>query len=183
MGARGPIAKRDDERQTNRAPVRATGTPEHEQHVLPAAPKGMLKRTRDQWVTFWESDLVRVTALPDLAPITRLFRYYDEWNRLHDEHEARLRAGGAEAVVTYGSQGQQVAHPLPKRLNELEGLISKLEDKLGITPMARARLGIALGLQEQTWQQVAAGRQVGRTGEEKHDERIRLGAGVEVLDQ
>lgn len=73
--------------------------------------------------------------------------------------------------ITVGSQGQLKIHPLAERLLKLEATITALEDKLGLTPRARAQLGIAIGQYKLTWQEVAAG-----------DAKRAVEAGPPVLD-
>jgi len=48
-----------------------------------------------------------------------------------------------EGFVTIGSQGQQVAHPAARLLLDIEGKLPNLEDRLGLSPEARLRLGLA----------------------------------------
>jgi len=48
-----------------------------------------------------------------------------------------------EGYVTLGSQGQEVAHPAARLLNDVEGKLPALEDRLGLSPEARLRLGLA----------------------------------------
>lgn len=42
-------------------------------------------------------------------------------------------------------------------MKDLEALIAKLEDKLGLSPLARARLGIEIGQAQLTWAEVMKG--------------------------
>lgn len=49
----------------------------------------------------------------------------------------------AEGYTTVGSQGQIVAHPAAKLLSDIETKLTPLEDRLGLNPEARLRLGIA----------------------------------------
>lgn len=44
-----------------------------------------------------------------------------------------------------GASGQPVVSPLQKVLVHLDGEIRQLEDRFGLTPLARLRLGIAIG--------------------------------------
>lgn len=143
MGTRGPLPE----------PTEVTVLPpgvvgEGGELTLPTPPRGLLPVTRRRWVAFWESGLGRVVQEVGLPAVSRLFRYYDEWERLEKEYRAGPR-------TVEGSQGQQVINPLADRLAKLEDLISRLEDKCGVTPLARARLGIAIGESKLTWQQVS----------------------------
>ena len=48
----------------------------------------------------------------------------------------------AEGWLTTGSTGQVVVHPAAKMVSDLEGRLATLEDRLGLNPEARLRLGI-----------------------------------------
>jgi P27 family predicted phage terminase small subunit len=54
---------------------------------------------------------------------------------------ARLELDG---YITEGSQGQDVAHPAARLLLDVEGKLPALEDRLGLSPEARLRLGLAV---------------------------------------
>jgi P27 family predicted phage terminase small subunit len=73
----------------------------------------------------------------DLPALRRLFLLRDERER------ARRKLINGAATVT-GSKGQPVAHPLTARLAGLDVEIRHLEVQFGLTPAARARLGLAL---------------------------------------
>jgi hypothetical protein len=70
---------------------------------------------------------------PDLLGLRRLFDLYDE-------HERALRAYRRKRLVP-GSQGQPVINPAGRLLRELAGEIRQLEDRYGLSPMARLKLG------------------------------------------
>ena len=48
----------------------------------------------------------------------------------------------AEGWLTTGSTGQVVVHPAAKMGSDLEGRLATLEDRLGLNPESRLRLGI-----------------------------------------
>ena len=48
----------------------------------------------------------------------------------------------AEGWLTTGSTGQVVVHPAARMVSDLEGRLATLEDRLGLNPEARLRLGI-----------------------------------------
>ena len=48
----------------------------------------------------------------------------------------------AEGWLTTGSTGQVVVHPAAKMVSDLEGRLATLEDRLGLNPESRLRLGI-----------------------------------------
>jgi hypothetical protein len=94
--------------------------------------------------------------------LQRLFTYYDEWER-------SMRAYRRRRLVT-GSTGQPKLNDLGKFCLELESKIERLEDKLGITPMARMRLGIAFGEARKTLEEI--NREVDEGIQEADDPRL-----------
>jgi P27 family predicted phage terminase small subunit len=65
----------------------------------------------------------------------RLFRLYDEIDRMWDAVEETGR-------VVAGSQGQPRPNPLLKQIQEFGSEARQLEDRFGLSPMSRLRLGI-----------------------------------------
>ena len=100
-----------------------------------------LKITRERWDTYWDSDLSQMTQLVDLPALERLFQYYDQI----DSANRGIRKGGSKNLLGVGSKGQQKLHPLIELVIKLEDKVLKLENELGLTPLARQRLGIAFG--------------------------------------
>jgi P27 family predicted phage terminase small subunit len=96
-----------------------------------------LAETTKAWVSFWESEIAGLVTDPDMPALTRLFRMYDQRTRYE-------RIVLKTPFVT-GSTGQTVSHPASKEIASLDGRILQLEDRLGITPMARLKLGITFG--------------------------------------
>ena len=47
-----------------------------------------------------------------------------------------------EGMMSVGSQGQPIAHPAVRMVSDIEAKLPGLEDKLGLTPDARRRLGM-----------------------------------------
>ena len=114
----------------------------------PDPPEGLLDITVSRWDVYFASDLARAISDVDFPVIGRLFCYYDEWERISRDLRAR------DSLIDIGSAGQERLHPLARRLTDLEAVISRLEGELGVTPMARARLGITIGAAALTWEQV-----------------------------
>ena len=104
---------------------------------LPDPPPGMLKATERQWVEFWQSEVATLVATADLPALRRLYSLYDE--------RARCLASGRRNRLVEGSQGQPVMNPLYKHMATLDGEILALEDRFGLTPMARLKLGVTFG--------------------------------------
>ena len=110
---------------------------------LPAPPRELLADTVRAWEGFWRSPLATVVTLEtDLPALERLFTLYDE----------RCRAYRAfrRARVVEGSQGQAVLNPLGRQMLAYDAEIRQLEDRFGLTPMARLRLGVQLGAAQRT---------------------------------
>jgi P27 family predicted phage terminase small subunit len=103
----------------------------------PEPPAGLLVATRDAWATFWGSPLAGLVVDSDLPALERLFQLYDE--------RARAWRGYKRRRLVEGSQGQPVASPLFRVAMALESEIRPLEDRFGVTPAARLKLGIRLG--------------------------------------
>jgi P27 family predicted phage terminase small subunit len=104
---------------------------------IPAPPK-VSKALREDWNALWRSELAaHWNQDSDLIAMKRLFGLYQ---RLHKyEKEA-----GAKPLV-HGSTGQLKVHPLLKAADTIRSQILALEDRFGLTPMSRLKLGIALG--------------------------------------
>jgi phage terminase small subunit len=56
-----------------------------------------------------------------------------------------VQSQGSAALLGTGSKGQAIINPLILLTLKLEEKILKLEQELGLTPLARQRLGIAYG--------------------------------------
>ena len=105
---------------------------------VPQAPRGLLVQTVREWDAFWTSPLaLTVTPATDLPAITRLFA-------LRDERERMARVVRLERVVV-GSRGQPRANPLYAQIASFDAEIRQLEDRLGLTPLARLKLGVTFG--------------------------------------
>ena len=68
---------------------------------------------------------------------------------LHERRHRLLVLVEAEGWLTTGSTGQVVVHPAARMVNDLEGRLATLEDRLGLNPEARLRLGIT-AVEQQT---------------------------------
>jgi P27 family predicted phage terminase small subunit len=139
----GPPPKPDDRRQrrnertsTKRAGAGLVALPGG-QPVPPAAPSGLLKATREDWVEFWQSPLGSLVVSADFPAVRRLFTLYDERSRAYQ--------GYRRERLVLGGNKQQALNPLLAAMGMLDKEIRALEDRFGLTPMARLRLGVALG--------------------------------------
>lgn len=127
---------------------------------VPAPPPDLRPDLYQEWQDYWTSPLSNVAHDTDVSSLRRLFTYRDEWFRLALAYAALSE----EDRVVDGSRnsGALRTHPFGDRMLKLEGEITKLEDKFGLNPLARARLGIELGTAKKTWaelSQMASGEQ------------------------
>ena len=101
----------------------------------PVVPAGLLKKTRVAWDRFWASDVSQAfDAGSDLPMLERLFQLRDDRERAH-------RAYRKDPLIQ-GSQGQSVLNPMAQVVKTCDSEIRALEDRLGLNPQARLRLGI-----------------------------------------
>jgi|TARA_Y100000034_G_scaffold63208_1_gene76463 P27 family predicted phage terminase small subunit len=136
MGKRGPSAKPPDVAQGHRN--RGLVVVDNEKAMeAPPPPSGLLAQTRRDWHTYWESDVASLAEDVDLPALRRLFRMYDQ-------HERAMRVV-RKALTVKGSMGQIRVNPLADYAAKLDTQILRLENEVGVTPMARQRLGIAVG--------------------------------------
>lgn len=118
---------------------------------MPAPPEGLRPEIEQQWHDLGADGAARVVTVLDMPAVLRLFAYRTR----HAEITAYLDELSQAELVTLGSTGQERMHPLAEHVAKLERLILALEEKLGLTPMARARLGIAVAEARRSWQDVA----------------------------
>ncbi len=103
----------------------------------PPAPSGLLKATREDWATFWTSALATLVTLADRPALRRLFTLYDERSRAY----RGLREFGRLIDLEHGGK----LNPLASYLKACDAEIRMLEDRFGLSPISRLRLGVALG--------------------------------------
>ena len=134
-----PRRKAPEQRQRTNSP--GLGVVEGVEVVVPPAPhpqgRKLLAGTVRAWEEFWSGQLAQLVNRADLPALGRLFQLYDLRERMQ-------RALLDEPFVT-GSTGQIVAHPAAKEMASLDGRILALEDRFGITPMGRLKLGVTFG--------------------------------------
>lgn len=109
----------------------------HAKGEPPEPPAGLLVATREAWAGFWTSPLAALVIPADLPSLRRLFELYDE--------RARAWRGYRRHRLVEGSQGQPVINPLAKAAAAFDAEVRQLEDRFGLTPAARLKLGIRLG--------------------------------------
>lgn len=107
--------------------------------TVPEAPHGLLKPSNEAWARLWESPVAN--AIDRDADMHRIQR----WILLVDEFWRTSKQLKKEPRLIDGSKGQRVLNPLYTLLFTLEDKIAKTEAEFGLTPKARAALGLDLG--------------------------------------
>jgi P27 family predicted phage terminase small subunit len=102
---------------------------------VPSADVAWREATVERWVVFWGSALASQVEPSDEGAFRRLFKLYDEIERMWEAIEVTGR-------VVEGSQGQPRPNPLYKQVQEFQAEARQLEDRFGLSPMSRLRLGI-----------------------------------------
>ena len=105
---------------------------------VPTPPANLHQVALDSWVAFFSS------------PISGAIDLKADWDACVDwayclSQREDLRAEIAKAPTVTGSTGQMVLNPLTTRLNQIEKQINYYREHLGLTPLSRMRLGIAVG--------------------------------------
>lgn len=113
---------------------------------IPKPPARLSKPARELWEGFWISDVAGAVTGTDHYALKR-------WIQSVDERD-RLLTAVQKATTVRGSTGQPVLNPLAKRLDQLEAQIKGFEQQFGMTPKARADLGIATGNAAMTAEQL-----------------------------
>lgn len=109
--------------------------------ATPDPPAGLSDETLATWESYWSSPVAGAVVESDLPALHRLFGYRDAWTRTAQDL-ADLEA--TDGIIVIGSTGQPVLHPLTKLLGSIEANMRPLEDRFGLTPLARLRLGITV---------------------------------------
>lgn len=129
--------KSDDTKQDQRASRKLKQVADSGLEI-PEAEASWLPEIAEQWQDFWTTDLSNAIDKAQLPVLKRLFR-------LRNEHQMLLDIAMQEDYFTAGSTGQLKIHPARDELRKLEPLIVALEDRLGLSPKAKANLGLATG--------------------------------------
>ncbi len=106
---------------------------------IPSLPPGnpdWVPDVLEAWSEFWSSPLADPHVLkPTDTPALR--RLFDLRDRL-----AKAQAQFDEEPMSAGSMGQPTLSPWAAEIHRLEAEVDKLEDRFGLTPLARLRLGV-----------------------------------------
>jgi P27 family predicted phage terminase small subunit len=104
--------------------------------VAPEPPESLGQATSAAWEAYWASDVAQVASEVDLPLIRRLFQMYEAY-------EQALQVV-RKATVVKNPRGDMRLNPLADYAFKLSAQILRVEEELGLTPLARQRLGIAL---------------------------------------
>lgn len=111
---------------------------EREELPVPRPDRAWLKATTEAWVDYWNSDVSGLIQRDsDAAAVKRLFDYRDE--------HARALAAYRKSRITTGVRQQVKVSPMGAMVIKLERLILPLEDRYGLSSLARLRLGAEVG--------------------------------------
>lgn len=144
----GPPPKPRDIRQRKHARPELAALPPRSELGVPDPPSGLLKATRDLWITYWHSPVASAALAIDLAGLHR-------WIQAVDEHTRAIKAL-RKARTVEGSTGQIRMNPLAGYAAALAREIKALEEQFGLNPQARLKLGISTAQARMTAQQLNA---------------------------
>ena len=133
----GPPPKPKDRRQ-NRVTKSVGEILPMQRSQIPDAPAGLLKATEKKWQAYFLSEVSSLLNDSDITALERLFELYDERQRC-------LNSARRKGRIVEGSTGQPVLNPLYKHMGELDREIRAMEDRFGLSPMARLKLGATFG--------------------------------------
>lgn len=144
----GPPPKPRDIRQRKHARPELAALPPRSELGVPDPPTGLLKATRKLWDSYWHSPVASAALQVDLAGLER-------WITAVDEHARAVKALRKERIVE-GSTGQPRLNPLASYAAEREKAILAYEERYGLNPQARLKLGISTAQARMTAAQLNA---------------------------
>lgn len=129
---------------------------------VPEPPSPLGASGKKAWAAFWASPLAQVVRTDsDLEALRRLFLRRDE--------SARLWRRACKEPVVIGSSGQMRPNPLFDVVSRLDGEVRALEDRFGLTPQARLRLGVTFAQGQAVAERVS--REINADDEDEDDPR------------
>ena len=102
--------------------------------AIPDPPSDLGEFGQELWMQIWDAGN-GVYQITDHYIINR-------YCSMSERRQGLLFQVESEGWVTAGSQGQTVVHPAARMISDLEGKLQSLEDRLGLNPESRLRLGI-----------------------------------------
>ncbi len=99
-------------------------------------PRNLCRAAQTAWAAYWKDVVSGVTRPSDALLVLRWATNLDRYYRL-------LAEADSEPIVT-GSMGQPRANPIYGLVLQIEHSITEDEAQLGIGPLNRLRLGVAL---------------------------------------
>ena len=158
MARRGRTPKPATQRSSRtRGPALAVVVRRHEPpDVIPAPPERgdgqpLCNAALLAWDAFWLSPMAGL-----LDAVERVDRYtVDRWIRCVDALE-RVEGAIRRVPLVRGSTGQPALSPLVGYARQLQAELARYQEVLGLTPLARARLGLNTAAQRMTAEGVAA---------------------------
>lgn len=103
--------------------------------AIPAPPDDLGPVGVEVWNAVWSAGGSAYVEATDRWPIHRYAQF-------QERRVALLKIVEDEGWTAEGSKGQIIQHPAARVLNDVEGKLVPLEDRLGLSPEARLRLGI-----------------------------------------
>lgn len=97
-------------------------------------PSGMMKAGKDAWDRAWETTTVRRS---DYDSIMMMCRLTDERAAIERERKKK------PMLISINNDTNVVLNPLTRRLEAIDKQLESLYDKLGMTPLGRAKIGEA----------------------------------------
>ena len=134
----GRFPKPMDQRQGHRKGRSLTLARQEGRPSVPRPPDGLLAGSRKQWRAYWLSDVARAADRKvDYPRIVRWIETLDEYDRVNPILK--------QTRLVKGSTGQPALTPLASYVEALRVELRAAENDLGLTPLARLRLGITFG--------------------------------------
>jgi P27 family predicted phage terminase small subunit len=131
---------------------------------VPEPPEGLLESTLEAWRTYWRSDVAQAVGDENRVTVRRLFELIDQRDRAMEIVR--------QTLVVRGSKDQLRLNPVADLVTKLETAILRLETELGLTPMSRARLGIATGQAQLTLEEINERFREGQKPRRRKDPRL-----------
>ncbi|MGW0522858.1 phage terminase small subunit P27 family [Crossiella sp. NPDC003009] len=118
---------------------RAAKSPDHTQLVpasAPTPPDTLGEIGRRVWNEVWSAGAGAYVAATDHFAIAR-------YAELHERRLVLLEIAAEDGYVSVGSTGQPAVHPALRAVDSIETKLAQLEDRLGLNPDSRIRLGLS----------------------------------------